>query len=61
MANKRTPAETLFFLIGELENEDPDDRVRLIDAMIVWFEMGGLLATFGNAIATAERGDGRDG
>lgn len=38
--NGRTPAETLSFIIGELAQETPEDRKRLIDALIAWFKLG---------------------
>lgn len=56
--NKRAPAETLFFLIGELAKESPDDRTRIIDSLITWFDIAAMLTSFG-AVVT-ERSDDRD-
>lgn len=48
---RRMPAETLAALLELLQHESPDDRIRLIDAAIVWFTLGGELLTFSAAVA----------
>lgn len=58
MANRRTPAETLHLLITELAEEKPDDRNKIIGALITWF---GFMIIGAAGIVSKERGDGHDG